>query len=69
MAHVISDDCVMCGTCEGECPVGAISAGDTKYVINVQLLGQVKLFIRESDSVNVSINEAQLYKPGFIYFY
>ncbi|MBE6290583.1 MAG: 4Fe-4S dicluster domain-containing protein [Bacteroidaceae bacterium] len=34
MAHVISDDCVMCGTCEGECPVGAISAGDSKYVIN-----------------------------------
>ena len=25
MAHVISDECVSCGTCEGECPVGAIS--------------------------------------------
>ena len=34
MAHVISDDCVMCGTCDGECPGGAISAGDSKYVIN-----------------------------------
>ena len=33
MAYVISDSCVMCGTCEGECPTGAISAGDGKYEI------------------------------------
>ena len=25
MAYVISDDCISCGTCEGECPAGAIS--------------------------------------------
>ena len=34
MAHVISDECVSCGTCEGECPVGAISEGDGKYEID-----------------------------------
>lgn len=34
MAHVITDNCIACGTCEGECPVGAISQGDDKYVIN-----------------------------------
>lgn len=34
MAYVISDQCISCGTCEGECPVGAISPGDGKYVIN-----------------------------------
>lgn len=34
MAYVISDECVSCGTCEGECPVGAISEGDGKYEIN-----------------------------------
>ena len=33
MAYVINDACVICGTCEGECPVGAISAGDGKYEI------------------------------------
>lgn len=34
MAYVISDACVSCGTCAGECPVGAISEGDGKYEIN-----------------------------------
>ena len=34
MAYVISDACVDCGTCAGECPVGAISEGDGKYVID-----------------------------------
>lgn len=34
MAHVISDACIMCGTCEDKCPVEAISAGDTQYEIN-----------------------------------
>lgn len=33
MAYVIGEDCVACGTCIGECPVGAISEGDI-YSIN-----------------------------------
>ena len=28
MAYKITDTCVACGTCQGECPVGAISEGD-----------------------------------------
>ena len=34
MAYVISDECVACGACAAECPVGAISEGDGKYEIN-----------------------------------
>ncbi len=34
MAYKITDACISCGTCEGECPVGAISAGDNQYVID-----------------------------------
>lgn len=34
MAYKISNDCVKCGACESECPVSAISEGDSQYVIN-----------------------------------
>ena len=36
MAHVITDECTMCGTCESACPVEAISAGDATYVIDAE---------------------------------
>ncbi|MBE5767822.1 MAG: 4Fe-4S dicluster domain-containing protein [Clostridiales bacterium] len=34
MAYVITDECIACGACAGECPVGAISEGDGKYEID-----------------------------------
>ncbi|MFQ9511053.1 MAG: DUF362 domain-containing protein [Lachnospiraceae bacterium] len=34
MAYKISEECVSCGTCEAQCPVGAISEGDAQYVID-----------------------------------
>ena len=34
MAYRISDDCIGCGACAGECPVGAITEKDGKMVIN-----------------------------------
>ncbi|MBQ9856737.1 MAG: 4Fe-4S binding protein [Clostridia bacterium] len=36
MAYVIMDACIACGACEAECPVGAITAGDGKYVIDAE---------------------------------
>ena len=33
MAYKIKSDCISCGACEAECPVGAISAGADKYEI------------------------------------
>lgn len=34
MAYVISDSCISCGSCEGQCPVGAISMGEGKFEID-----------------------------------
>jgi len=34
MTHVISDECIVCGSCEVECPEGAIAMGDEHYEID-----------------------------------
>ena len=34
MPRLITDSCVACGTCAAECPVNAISQGDTQFVID-----------------------------------
>ena len=34
MAYVITDACISCGACESECPIGAISMGDSQMVID-----------------------------------
>ena len=34
MAYKITDDCISCGACEAECQNGAISEGETVYVID-----------------------------------
>lgn len=36
MAYVISDACISCGSCAGNCPNDAISEGDTQYVIDAE---------------------------------
>jgi ferredoxin len=34
MTHVISDDCIVCGSCEVECPESAIAMGDEHMEID-----------------------------------
>ena len=34
MAYVINDGCISCGSCAAQCPVSAISQGDSQFVID-----------------------------------
>ncbi len=34
MAYIISDECINCGACEGECPSHSISEKDDKRIID-----------------------------------
>ena len=34
MAYKITDKCISCGACAAECPVGGISQGGDRYVID-----------------------------------
>ena len=34
MAYKIGDECISCGSCAGNCPVEAISEGESHYEIN-----------------------------------
>lgn len=37
MAYIISEDCISCGACESECPVEAITQGESIYEVNADL--------------------------------
>jgi ferredoxin len=37
VAYVISSDCVACGACAENCPVSAISEGETQYIIDADV--------------------------------
>ena len=34
VAYFITENCVSCGACEGECPVSCISQGEERFVID-----------------------------------
>ena len=75
MAYVIGDDCIACGTCQGECPVEAISEGE-KYSINPDLctsvvLAQVYVLLRLSawaNHLSKRTTKAAQSMSGFFYF-
>ena len=37
MAYKITDDCIACCACAGECPVECITEADGKYVIDADV--------------------------------
>lgn len=37
MAYTISEDCISCGACAGDCPTDAIAEGANQYVIDANI--------------------------------
>ena len=64
MAYVIGDDCIACGTCQGECPVEAISEGVQSIQISAQsvVLALVYVLLRLSAWAN-HLSKQTKFKP------
>lgn len=62
MALKITDDCISCGSCEAECPVGAITEGEEIYYIDPNACMECKGHFNEPACVSVCPSDAII--PG-----
>jgi ferredoxin len=60
-APVITAECLMCGACEAECPVGAISEGRDTMVINPAICVECKGYADSPTCVATCPNSAIVY--------
>ena len=64
MAYVIGDACVNCGTCADACPLGIISEGDGKYVIDADQCVECGTCAAECPNVDHSGMSGGLFPDG-----
>jgi ferredoxin len=48
VAYMITDECILCGACEPECPTESITEGDEIYVIDPVTCAECVGFFDES---------------------
>ena len=53
MAYIITEECILCGACEAECPNDAISEGDVVYVVDADRCTECVGFYDESQCAAV----------------
>lgn len=51
MPKKITEECINCGACEPECPVGAISEGDEIYVIDPEVCVDCEGYFDEAQCI------------------
>lgn len=63
MAYLITEECILCGACEPECPNEAISEGDIVYVIDPDRCTECVGFYDESQCAAVCPVDACIPDP------
>ncbi len=58
MSMKITDECIACGACEGECPVNAISEGDTQFEIDPDKCVECEGYASSPQCVDICPNDA-----------
>ena len=66
MALMITNECIVCGACEPECPNNSITTGDAVYEINPALCTECVGYYNEPQCKSVCpIDEAIIINPNF----
>ena len=66
MALMITEECIVCGACESECPNEAITQGETIYEINPELCTECVGYYDEPQCKTLCpIDEAIIVNPAY----
>jgi len=63
MALMITEDCIVCGACDPECPNNAITAGEEVYEINPNLCTECVGYYDEPQCVSVCPVDCVIQNP------
>jgi ferredoxin len=66
MALMITEDCIVCGACEPECPNNAITSGEEVYEINPNLCTECIGYFDEPQCISVCPVDCVIQNPAHV---
>ncbi len=66
MALMITEDCIVCGACDQECPNNAITTGESIYEINPNLCTECIGYYDEPQCVSVCPIDCVVQNPDYV---
>ena len=64
MAYKITDECIACGACAGQCPVEAITDAGDKYEINAETCLEQSGYLHQNPRAVLLANKSQRAMPS-----